>query len=127
MNISKVTRSTKHLYTCYDAYINEEKNQSELCGNCCNYLNLPIKRKKQHEMGKRDFACKWPGAGVQETCLPEKVEKRAPNAVTDKNCNMPASAKSTSGIEQKRKKSKMQSIVAELRSSVVSSHKKYAP
>lgn len=70
-----VTRSSLRNRSCYDAYILKELSFAELCGNCRNYLSIPYKKKKQSEMGKRDYHCKTPG---KESCLssPEPTEGR---------------------------------------------------
>jgi hypothetical protein len=34
--------------------------RKDLCRNCCNYLDLPFKKKPQCKMGVREFACLIP-------------------------------------------------------------------
>ena len=71
--MTRVTRSTeKKAYTCYDEYLCHNKVRKDMCRSCINYLDIPEKKKKQHEMGVR-FACQIPnerGVELPHTKLP---------------------------------------------------------
>ncbi len=81
------TRATLCSWTCYDAFLLNELSFAELCGNCRNYLQIPYKKKKQSEMGRRDYQCTTPGntskiIGLSSTT---PVAKRNASSVNSEN------------------------------------------
>ena len=108
------TRATRRSRTCYDSFIVNELAFAELCGNCRNYLQIPYKKKKQNEMGKRDYHCTTPGKTSKIIGLPSDtpVTKRPAPLVDSGECdtiNLPPPVK---------KKTKYKEINSELRHSI---------
>ncbi len=48
--------ANQNVRTCYDKYLVQMAERKDLCRNCCNYLDLPFKKKLQCKMGVREFA-----------------------------------------------------------------------
>jgi hypothetical protein len=64
--------------------ITEEK---DLCAHCFDYNQILVKKKEQHEMGRR-FQCRWPQAGVDITMQNQEVgagRRRNHNAGSNTN------------------------------------------
>ena len=50
--------------SCYDKFcLGVITQERDLCCNCFDYKQILVKKKAQHEMGRR-FQCRWPEAGV---------------------------------------------------------------
>jgi hypothetical protein len=63
--------ANQNVQTCYDKYLAQMAERKDLCHNCCNYLDLPFKKKPQCNMGVHEFACLVPIAGG--VTLPSKI------------------------------------------------------
>jgi predicted lipoprotein len=51
-------------------------SEAELCAHCFDYKKILVKKKLQHEMGRR-FQCRWPQDGAQVlTMEPEPAVRR---------------------------------------------------
>jgi len=108
------TRATLRSRTLYDAFLLNKLSFAELCGNCRNYLQIPYKKKKQSEMGKRDYQCTTPGKtskiiGLSSTT---PVAKRNASSVDSESFD---DVKEPPPL---RKKVKYKEINSELRSSL---------
>ena len=54
---SSLRRRVQQIHTCYDLLEVEGCQRKDLCRGCSNYFELPVKKKKQVDMGVRNYGC----------------------------------------------------------------------
>jgi len=65
--INNVKKQSHPSISCYDLFMNGDRERKDMCPPCINYADLVPKTKPQHKMGIRFYGCHGP----QNLCVPK--------------------------------------------------------
>ena len=92
-SIRRTKSSLRGSKTCHDALLLGLTQPKDLCRNCKNYFDLPVKKKPQCDMGVIFSRCERPQAnGISPTAIGSTEDKKR-NAVYCQVVSTPASTK----------------------------------